>query len=199
MPRLVVMRSAHPERDWLPAAAGEGTDCTPVAAVRRSGAERSWLDTPLILAVVGTALTVCLDIGAAAAGDDAHIHSARLGRAGTPEGARRSGWDHIMPAPIPEGRSFAYALTIKQKVRCPVISVEGWRDPLRIAAALERIDAVSLSRPFIREPHLAARWRDGDLAPATCISCNTCLDLILDDGLGCIFHERARRTATADA
>jgi len=119
--------------------------------------------------------------------------------AGTPEGARRDGWDHILPAPIPEGRFLDYALTIKQKVRCPVISVEGWRDPLRIAAALERIDAVSLSRPFIREPHLAARWRDGDLTPATCISCNKCLDLILDDGLGCIFHKRARRRATAEA
>ena len=119
--------------------------------------------------------------------------------AGTPEGAARTGWDHIMPAPIPEGRFFEYALTIKQKVRCPVISVEGWRDPLRIAAALERIDAVSLCRPFIREPHLVARWRDGDLTAAKCISCNKCLDLILDDGLGCIFHKRARRRAIADA
>jgi 2,4-dienoyl-CoA reductase-like NADH-dependent reductase (Old Yellow Enzyme family) len=119
--------------------------------------------------------------------------------AGTPEGARRDGWDHILPAPIPEGRFFDYALAIKQKVRCPVISVEGWRDPVRIAAALERVDAVSLCRPFIREPHLAARWRAGDLTPATCISCNKCLDLIVDDGLGCIFHKRARRRATVDA
>jgi 2,4-dienoyl-CoA reductase-like NADH-dependent reductase (Old Yellow Enzyme family) len=119
--------------------------------------------------------------------------------AGTPEGARRNGWDHIQPAPIIEGRFFAYALAIKRKVGCPVISVEGWRDPLRIAEALERIDAVSLCRPFIREPHLAARWRDGDLRPAKCISCNKCLDLILDGGLDCIFHKRARRRATPDA
>ena len=119
--------------------------------------------------------------------------------AGTPEGARRGGWDHIMPAPIPEGRFFDYALTIKDGVRCPVISVEGWRDPLRIADALERIDAVSLCRPFIREPHLAARWRAGDLTPATCISCNKCLDLIVDRGLGCIFHKDARGRAVAGA
>jgi len=118
--------------------------------------------------------------------------------AGTPEGARRGGWDHIMPAPIPEGRFFDYALSIKEKVRCPVISVEGWRDPLRIADALERIDAVSLSRPFIREPGLAARWRSGDLTPATCISCNKCLDLIVDRGLGCIFHQRERERAAAE-
>ena len=119
--------------------------------------------------------------------------------AGTPEGAALGGWDHIMPAPIPEGRFFDYALSIKRNVRCPVISVEGWRDPLRIVAALERIDAVSLCRPFIREPRLAARWRDGDLTPATCISCNKCLDLIVDRGLGCIFHKRARRRAIPDA
>ncbi|MGO8684608.1 MAG: NADH:flavin oxidoreductase [Thermoleophilia bacterium] len=119
--------------------------------------------------------------------------------AGTPEGARRDGWDHIMPSPIPEGRFFAYALSIKQKVCCPVISVEGWRDPLKIAMALERIDAVSLCRPFICEPHLTARWRGGDLTPAKCISCNKCLDLIVDRGLGCIFHKGAKGQAITDA
>ncbi len=119
--------------------------------------------------------------------------------AGTPEGARRGGWDHIMPAPLPEGRFFEYALRIKAAVTCPVIGVEGWRDPVRIAQALRRIDAVSLCRPFIREPHLAARWRSGDLTPATCISCNKCLDLIVDRGLGCIFHKDARGRAVASA
>jgi 2,4-dienoyl-CoA reductase-like NADH-dependent reductase (Old Yellow Enzyme family) len=115
--------------------------------------------------------------------------------AGTPEGARRGGWDHIMRAPIPEGRFLDYALTIKGKVRCPVISVEGWRDPLRIAEALDHVDAVSLCRPFIREPHLAQRWYDGDLTPAACISCNKCLDLIVDGGLACIFHKDVRGRA----
>ena len=139
---------------------------------------------------------------------EATLVAAELGRlgidaievsAGTPEGARRGGWDHILPAPIPEGRFFAFALAIKEKVRCPVLSVEGWRDPLRIAEALERIDAVSLCRPFIREPALVARWRSGDLAPATCISCNKCLDLIVDRGLGCIFHKRERGRSVGES
>lgn len=110
--------------------------------------------------------------------------------AGTPEGAKKGGWDHIIPAPFKEGSLLKYALQIKQKVKCPVISVEGWRDPLEIAKALEKIDAVSMSRPFIREPNLVNRWLRGDLSPAHCISCNKCLGLMMESGLGCIFHNR---------
>jgi len=110
--------------------------------------------------------------------------------AGTPEGAKKGGWDHILPAPFKEGSLLKYALQIKEKVNCPVVSVEGWRDPLKIAKALEKIDAVSMSRPFIREPNLVNRWLRGDLSPALCISCNKCLDLTLKSGLGCIFHNR---------
>jgi len=120
--------------------------------------------------------------------------------AGTPEGARRGGWDHIMPAPFAEGRFFDYAVRIKAAVTCPVLTVEGWRDPLRIVQALEGIDAVSMCRPFIREPHLAERWRSGDLTPATCISCNKCLDLVDEGrGLGCIFHKDVRGRAVTNA
>lgn len=112
--------------------------------------------------------------------------------AGTPEGAQKGGWDHILQAPFEEGSLLKYALQIKEKVRCPVISVEGWRDPLKIATALEKIDAVSMSRPLIREPDLVNRWLSGDLSPARCISCNKCLDLIMESGLGCIFHDRTK-------
>lgn len=113
--------------------------------------------------------------------------------AGTPEGAKNGGWDHIIPAPFKEGSLVKYALQIKDKVHCPVITVEGWRDPLKIAKTLEKIDAVSMSRPFIREPHLANRWLNGDLSSARCISCNKCLDLIMTSGLGCIFHDRNKK------
>lgn len=36
------------------------------------------------------------------------------------------------------------------------------------------MDYISMSRPFIREPHLIKRCRDGDQSPALCISCNGC-------------------------
>jgi 2,4-dienoyl-CoA reductase-like NADH-dependent reductase (Old Yellow Enzyme family) len=110
--------------------------------------------------------------------------------AGTSEGAKKGGWDHILAAPFKEGSLLKYALQIKEKVNCPVISVEGWRSPLTITKALEKIDAVSMSRPFIREPRLARRWLSGDTSPAHCISCNKCLDLTLKSGLGCVFHHR---------
>lgn len=110
--------------------------------------------------------------------------------AGTPEGAKKGGWDHIHPAPFKEGSLLKYALQIKEKVNCPVISVEGWRNPLEITKALEKIDAVSMCRPFIREPDLVNRWLGGDLSPALCISCNECLGLVMESGLGCIFHKR---------
>ena len=113
--------------------------------------------------------------------------------AGPPEGAKKGGWDHILPAPFKEGSLLKYALKIKRKVNCPVISVEGWRNPLEISKALEKIDAVSMSRPFIREPNLPNRWLGGDLSPALCISCNKCLDLTLKSGLGCIFHKSNKK------
>lgn len=116
--------------------------------------------------------------------------------AGTPEGAKKGGWDHIIPAPFNEGSLLKYALQIKENVNCPVISVEGWRSPLEIIKALKKIDAVSMSRPFIREPDLAHRWLSGDLSPACCISCNECLDLTMASGLGCIFHNRNKARNT---
>ncbi|WP_457553214.1 oxidoreductase [Desulfobacula sp.] len=53
--------------------------------------------------------------------------------AGTPEGDKKGGWDHILLAPFEEGSLLKYALLIKEKVGCPVISVEGWRNPKIIA------------------------------------------------------------------
>lgn len=126
--------------------------------------------------------------------DDLGINAIEVS-AGTPEGAVKDGWDHIIPAPFKEGSLLKYPLQIKEMVKCPVISVEGWRSPLKISKALEKIDAISMSRPFIREPHLVSRWIDGDLSPAHCISCNECLGLTLKSGLGCIFHKRKNPNA----
>jgi 2,4-dienoyl-CoA reductase-like NADH-dependent reductase (Old Yellow Enzyme family) len=80
---------------------------------------------------------------------------------------------------IPEGREAYYedaALRLKQKVSVPVMLVGG----IRTFATAERLvqqghaDYIALSRPFIREPDLVARWERADREPSTCRSDNRC-------------------------
>ena len=44
------------------------------------------------------------------------------------------------------------------------------------------IDYISMARPFIREPNLARRWKEGNTARAKCISCNGCFRPGLKEG-----------------
>ncbi len=80
------------------------------------------------------------------------------------------------------------ARAFKQEVRIPLILVGGIRSlPAAEALVAEGLaDYIALSRPLIREPDLVRRWRSGDPANATCISCNRCYRPILrGDGLAC--------------
>jgi 2,4-dienoyl-CoA reductase-like NADH-dependent reductase (Old Yellow Enzyme family) len=83
-----------------------------------------------------------------------------------------------------EGYFLANAAAIKKEVSCPVICVGGWRSRARVEAALDQVDAVALSRPFIRQPDLARRWKAGE-EQAKCISCNQCFAVGMQQGLGC--------------
>ncbi|MDJ0984054.1 MAG: NADH:flavin oxidoreductase [Desulfobacterales bacterium] len=52
-------------------------------------------------------------------------------------------------------------------------------------------DYISMSRPFIREPHLINRWKAGDLTKATCVSDNMCFKpAIKGEGIYCLTEER---------
>jgi 2,4-dienoyl-CoA reductase-like NADH-dependent reductase (Old Yellow Enzyme family) len=80
-----------------------------------------------------------------------------------------------------EGYFVDYGAAIKQAVNAPVILVGGLRN-LKMMEALVgqgKGDLVAMSRPLIREPRILERWRNGDLAPSDCSSCNGCLDLVL--------------------
>ncbi len=59
-----------------------------------------------------------------------------------------------------------------------MILVGGMRSPEVIEEVISDgiADMVSLCRPFIREPWLVKRWKEGDLSKAACISCNQCLE-----------------------
>jgi len=78
------------------------------------------------------------------------------------------------------------AAPIAERLAIPVILVGGHRSPACMERLLNetKIEFLSLSRPLVREPDLPARWQGGDLAPAQCVSCNSCYGT---PGHRCIF------------
>lgn len=75
------------------------------------------------------------------------------------------------------------ARAIKAAVEVPVILVGGLRSLTVMEEVVARgtADLVALSRPFILEPDLVNRLRDGQ-AVAACVSCNACFN---PEGLAC--------------
>ncbi|MBU0753953.1 MAG: NADH:flavin oxidoreductase, partial [Planctomycetes bacterium] len=67
----------------------------------------------------------------------------------------------------------------------PVMLVGGLRTPLKLMQIHGEtgIDYFSMSRPFIREPHLIKRWQSGKTHPAECVSCSGCF-LSIKYGIG---------------
>lgn len=82
------------------------------------------------------------------------------------------------------------ALIFADNLQIPVISVGGYRSPEFIEKILNKgkVAAVSLCRPFIREPDLVSRWLKGDMHPSTCVSCSRCFG-----GWGCQIGENRMR------
>jgi len=81
------------------------------------------------------------------------------------------------------------ARAFKEKLSVPLILVGGIRS-FQVAKRLVKegvADYLSMSRPFIREPDLINRWRDGDLRKSTCISENSCLTAAIGgEGIYCV-------------
>lgn len=78
------------------------------------------------------------------------------------------------------------ASAVKQAAgKMPVMLVGGLRTPLKMMQIHRAtgIDYFSLSRPFIREPHLVKRWKSGKTHPADCVSCSGCF-LSIKYGIG---------------
>lgn len=85
-----------------------------------------------------------------------------------------------------EGYFHNYAIELQKIIPIPVISVGGYRSMEYINKILSetRLEYISISRPLIREPGLPNRWKNGNLTPSACISCNACYNT---RGHGCIF------------
>lgn len=75
-----------------------------------------------------------------------------------------------------EGYFAPMAKEVKSATNVPVMVVGGIRSLDKIEDIFQdnAADYISMSRPFIREPGLINRWKSGDTARATCISCNGC-------------------------
>jgi len=84
------------------------------------------------------------------------------------------------------------AKAFKARLAVPLILVGGIRS-LTLAEKLHAegyADYVSMSRPFIREPGLVARWASGDVRKATCLSDNLCRGpLMAGGGIYCVVEE----------
>jgi 2,4-dienoyl-CoA reductase-like NADH-dependent reductase (Old Yellow Enzyme family) len=110
-------------------------------------------------------------------------------------GTQAEGGKHIAVKGInteeKEGYFRSYAEALKEHVSVPVILVGGLRTPSVMEKLVEDgvTDFVSMCRPFIREPELIKRWKDGDLTKAKCISCNKCFENWIKRPTRCYIEE----------
>ncbi len=94
---------------------------------------------------------------------------------GMAEAGRGSIWPGLRK-PEDEGYFVDAAARVKAAVNVPVFGLGGIRS-LEVAERFVReglVDVISMSRPFIRDPYLVKRFREGRLTLAECISCNKC-------------------------
>jgi 2,4-dienoyl-CoA reductase-like NADH-dependent reductase (Old Yellow Enzyme family) len=78
--------------------------------------------------------------------------------------------------PFREGYNLDAAALVKKAVSLPLITVGGMRSKGFMEAAIQegRTDFVSLARPLLREPDLAAKFQRGESEAAKCDNCNIC-------------------------
>ena len=99
------------------------------------------------------------------------------------EGLEKTRANHIRKnVKLRDGEAYyaEWAREVKKVVNVPVILVGGMRsfDIMERLVQENYTDAISMCRPFIREPGIVHRWQTEDLGPAKCISCNLCLERV---------------------
>ena len=95
-----------------------------------------------------------------------------------------------------EGYFRSWCKDVKTQVHIPVMMVGGLRTFELMEEIINRneADAVSLCRPLIRQPGIVNAWMNGDRSRPTCISCNKCLEAIINrESLRCIQDEIMRQ------
>ena len=79
------------------------------------------------------------------------------------------------------------ATQIKKNVTIPVIVVGGIKSIENINAILSggKADYVSMCRPFIIEPNIVQKFKDGTQSVSKCIDCNYCMIALEENTLRC--------------
>ena len=78
--------------------------------------------------------------------------------------------------PFTPGYNLEYAKLAKALTDIPILSVGGFRKGAEMRKCLEKgfVDFISLGRPFICEPNLAAKLEQDGNYSAKCVNCNIC-------------------------
>ena len=85
------------------------------------------------------------------------------------------------------------AKALKEACGLPVILVGGVRTAEDMQQVLDNgLDLVSLCRPFICEPDLVVRLKNGQ-EKAKCVSCSKCFFLYYKEGVRCVFHLKDKK------
>jgi len=107
---------------------------------------------------------------------------------GMNEAGRGSVWPGLRPEEE-EGYFVPYASAIKQNLKIPVSGLGGIRSVSVAEKFLSsgQVDLISMSRPFINEPHLLLRFKSGKWIKSPCISCNKCFN---PRGIRCVQPQR---------
>ncbi len=85
---------------------------------------------------------------------------------------------------LQEGYNLEAAKMIKPVIgKVPLFLVGGLRSLSYMEEILEQgyVDFISMSRPFIREPFLVKRFKEGKVDVASCVSCNKCLAAVANN------------------
>jgi len=98
----------------------------------------------------------------------------------------------IIPALTPkikpyENYNVAAAGEIKKNVQIPVIAVGGIKsiDSIKKIISTGQADFVSMSRPFIIEPNIVRKFKEGTQQRSKCVACNYCLIAAEENPLKC--------------
>jgi 2,4-dienoyl-CoA reductase-like NADH-dependent reductase (Old Yellow Enzyme family) len=92
------------------------------------------------------------------------------------------GFEEVMAHHIREDATNPYYLQecrdARKALSLPLILVGGMRKVKDMQAVVDEgiADAVSMSRPFINDPHIVRKFREGVTGESECTSCNGCLE-----------------------